>query len=225
MADKQLEIPGMPRRTTKSKQIALGCPACGQPIQKPSKVLAKLYWDKKLSTLEIGKLLGLKATTVAGRLHRAGIPTRPFGQAASVGYEVGRLERPTGRKHPGWKGGRKLDKKGYVHILLSKDSPFYCMAEKKQGYVLEHRLVIAEKLGRPLLPSEKVHHFNGIKDDNRPTNLKLVSPLDHNIYTELCKQCPVRKEIRLLRWQVKQLNAQIQGRLFPGGLGEGIERS
>jgi hypothetical protein len=217
MADKQLEIPGMPRRMTKSNQTALGCPACGQTIKKPSEVLAKLYWDKNLSTLEIGKLLGLKATTVASRLHRAGIPTRSFSQAAILSYKVGRLEHLTGRKHPSWGGGRKLDKKGYVHILLSKDSPFYCMAEKKQGYVLEHRLVIAEKLGRPLLPSEKVHHLNGIKDDNRPTNLKLVSPLDHNIYTELCKQCPIRKEVRLLQWQVKELNAQIQGRLIPDG--------
>lgn len=211
MPNEQLEIPGMPRRTTKSNQTALGCPACGQPIKKPSELLAKLYWNEKLSTLEIGKLLGLKATTVASRLHRAGIPLRPFSQAANVGYEVGRLGRPTGRKHPGWKGGRKLDKKGYAHILLSKDSPFYCMAEKKQGYVREHRLVMAEKLGRPLLPTEKVHRFNGIKDDNRSTNLKLVSPLAHNIYTELCKQCPVRKDVRLLQWQVKQLNAQLQG--------------
>ena len=47
-------------------------------------------------------------------------------------------------------------------------------ARKVNGIqVFEHREVMEEIIGRPLMPHERVHHRNGKRDDNRPENLEL----------------------------------------------------
>lgn len=66
--------------------------------------------------------------------------------------------------------GRRKDKDGYV-VILEKTHP----NSDKNGYVFEHRKVMSNYLGRPLLPQESVHHINGIRSDNRLENLELWS--------------------------------------------------
>jgi len=39
--------------------------------------------------------------------------------------------------------------------------------------ILEHRIVAARKLGRPLLPGETVHHIDCDKTNNHPDNLEI----------------------------------------------------
>lgn len=111
-----------------------------------------------------------------------------------------------------WKGGRYKDGYGYITLTISPDDTFYPMANKAHN-IPEHRYVMAKHLNRCLLRSEAVHHINGIKDDNRIENLQLVSPSDHSIRTQLCKQCSAQKEVRLLRSQVKLLRAQLREHL------------
>lgn len=57
--------------------------------------------------------------------------------------------------------GKSVDQgAGYILVYC----PEYPEA-KKNGYVLEHRFVMANHLGRPLKPEEHVHHINGNKEE------------------------------------------------------------
>lgn len=78
------------------------------------------------------------------------------------------LAAQTRGSNPNWKGGKSYHAQGYV-LRQAPDHP----RATKNGYVLEHILVMEETLGRYLLPPETVHHRNGVKGDNRPENLEL----------------------------------------------------
>lgn len=118
--------------------------------------LENLYWELKMSFVMIAEKLNYTKTGIRDMFRRFNIPSRTLSEAQQVGGQAGRCR---------YRGGF-TSLNGYT---LIKDKSHH--RANGRGYVMEHILVLEEKLGRPLLPNEVGHHLNGIKHDNRPENL------------------------------------------------------
>lgn len=68
-------------------------------------------------------------------------------------------------------GSTRLSSNGYTLVVI----PFEFRERKGDPYMFEHRWVMQQYLGRPLVKGENVHHKNGVKTDNRIENLELWS--------------------------------------------------
>lgn len=87
-----------------------------------------------------------------------------------------------------WKnnGGhnRKLDSiwwkhpSGYIYGRVWKNG-------KRSIPCKQHRWIMEQALGRPLLPDEDVHHLNGDKADNRLENLQVINHGEHSTLSNL----------------------------------------
>lgn len=137
------------------------------------------YWFLRKSAIKIGKECDVSERCIRKWMEKFKIPRRSHSEAmrgiiheglfkkGNVPWNKGLKGFMARETHPRWKGGKHL-KRGYVYTL-QPNHPH----TRSKGYIREHRLVMEEKLGRYLDPEERIHHINGIKNDNRIENLML----------------------------------------------------
>jgi hypothetical protein len=114
-----------------------------------------------------------------------------------------------------WKGGRKMQNQGYVMVVVSDDHPqpsFVSSTGTK--YLLEHRFVAEQELGRHLKPNEIVHHIDGDKRNNAIGNLQVfATQSDHMRIGHAPKMTTAMKilyaEVLALREQVASLREEL----------------
>ena len=138
--------------------------------------VVELYGGLK-SQEKVARRLGLTQAMVSRHLIAAKVPTQRDSYGAN---------------HASWKGGRiktgDAGKKYWAVYVLPEDS-MSSMRSARSPYVMEHRLVVARWLGRPLDRHETVHHINGNTEDNRLENLQLRSGHHGSGVVHRCRDC------------------------------------
>jgi len=71
---------------------------------------------------------------------------------------------------------KKIVSKGDYYYAIVLDHP----NRTKNNYVLLHRIIMENHLGRILNANEVVHHINGNKKDNRIENLEVMIDREHS---------------------------------------------
>lgn len=154
--------------------------------------LRRAYVEDERTISSLAKEIGCTVGPVRDALRALGIETRG---SRIVANRCKRIGKDAGN----WRGGRRHSTSGYIYVY----HPDHIYATKA-GYVMEHRLIMEEVVGRVLEPGEIVHHINGKKDDNRIENLELKTNGTH-----ISEHFKASHEVTKLRKENEELKAEL----------------
>lgn len=157
-------------------------------------VLECMYIKRKMPMHRIAKELNMSVGKIYNFIKKYEIPTRnqkdvftmrgrklsdehrAIISAAHIGKSLSEeTKKKISDSHKkGGIGAKKLRCDGYVGIYFP-DHP----KSSKDGYIMEHILVMESLIGRHLCDNEVVHHINKQKTDNRKENLVLMTKSEH----------------------------------------------
>lgn len=158
--------------------------------------LRELYVDKKLSCPLVALKLDCSVNLIERRLKEYGW-LRSLKQAQEVALITGRKKRSSPIL------GKIVNARtGYISIM----QPQHHKASKV-GYVFEHVLVWEEYHHKKLPEGYVIHHLNGVKGDNRPSNLVAMP---RGIHTSVHHDEPYKKRIRQLEIENRQLRRALE---------------
>jgi HNH endonuclease len=156
-------------RTTDSVCLVEGCERKSIGRRYCSMHYRRLRVDGALGSAEAvrGGRIGVAPCAIAGcdrKYYALGLCALHYNRRRLLGDAgpAGLLKAANGQ-------GSYMTQDGYRFVVYQAGSPRGHRTKK----VAEHRLVMQRMLGRELEPFESVHHKNGIRDDNDPTNLEL----------------------------------------------------
>lgn len=154
-------------------------------------LIRNLYLKDNMAINKIAKELNISVGKVYNRIKIMGINTRKIGDYPPTEKQIKHIkalgisqkgkktsnetkEKISNAKFKGGIGHKKKRADGYVAVYFPEHPK-----ANKDGYIMEHDLVMECFIGRHLSNDEVVHHKNHKRDDNRLSNLQLMTFKEH----------------------------------------------
>ena len=158
------------------------CAQCGKDFYRHSSKPDKTYCSRSCATT--ARNLTAANPSYHRDLSGANNPMYGKGLVGPANPMYGKMRE----QNPNWKGGRKIRKDGYTLVIAPNGHPHPADTSSGTAYILEHRYVMEQHLGRYLDPSEVVHHKDGNPRNNALDNLELFATQSEHIHKAHTKQ-------------------------------------